>query len=99
MPRSTPPPEWVLAERRRIGDRIRAARLYANLTQEAVANRIEMDRPSYNRVEQGHSSPLLDTLILVADAIGVPLAELLAEDAPARPRRGTQEDRGSTRGT
>lgn len=38
-----------------------------------------MDRPSYNRVEQGHASPLLDTLLLVADAIGVDLADLVRE--------------------
>ncbi|MFB7867009.1 helix-turn-helix domain-containing protein [Streptomyces sp. NPDC056069] len=77
MPRSTPPPEWVLARRRQIGDQIRAARLYANLTQEAVANRIPMDRAGYNRIEQGHASATLDTLILIADTIGVPLAELV----------------------
>ncbi|MDQ0943249.1 helix-turn-helix domain-containing protein [Streptomyces sp. V1I1] len=77
MPRSTPPDTWVLNRRRQIGDQIRAARLYANLTQEAVANQIGMDRPSYNRIEQGHVSPLLDTLLLVADAIGVDLADLM----------------------
>lgn len=76
MPRSTPPAPWVLTRRQQIGDQIRAARLYANLTQEEVANRIGMDRPSYNRIEQGHASALLDTLILIADAIGVPLADL-----------------------
>lgn len=79
MPRSTPPDPWVLNRRRQIGDRIRAARIHANLTQEEVANRTGMDRPSYNRVEQGHASPLLDTLLLVADAIGVDLADLVRE--------------------
>ncbi|MEE1813716.1 helix-turn-helix transcriptional regulator [Streptomyces sp. SP18ES09] len=77
MPRSTPPPEWVLARRRQIGDQIRAARLRANLTQEAVANHIPMDRAGYNRIEQGHSAATLDTLILIAHVIGVPLAELV----------------------
>ncbi|MFE6852285.1 helix-turn-helix domain-containing protein [Streptomyces sp. NPDC057674] len=77
MPRSTPPPEWVLARRRQIGDQIRAARLEANLSQDAVANRIPMDRASYVRIEQGQAAALLDTLLLIADAIGVPLAELV----------------------
>lgn len=44
-----------------------------------MVNRIGMDRASYVRIEQGQSSPLLDTLILVADAIGVPLAHLVRE--------------------
>ena len=77
MPRSNPPPDWVVARRRQIGDQIRAARLHANLTQEAVANAIPMERPNYNRIEQGHSAATLDTLLLLADVIGVPLAELV----------------------
>lgn len=77
MPRSTPPPEWVLARRRQIGDQIRAARLRANLTQEQVAHAIPMDRATYNRIEQGHSAATLDTLLLIAHVIGVPLADLV----------------------
>lgn len=38
-----------------------------------------MDVASYSRIEQGHASPLLDTLIRIADAIGVPLADLVRE--------------------
>lgn len=79
MPRSVPPSDWVIARRRAIGDRVRAARLYANLTQETVAARTGMDRAAYNRIEQGHASPLLDSLILIADAIGVPLADLVRQ--------------------
>jgi transcriptional regulator with XRE-family HTH domain len=77
VPRSTPPPDWVTARRRQIGAQIRAARLHANLTQEAVANSTDIDRPSIVRIEQGQQSATLDSLILIADAIGVPLAELV----------------------
>lgn len=73
------PPEHLLARRRRIADQIRAARLERNLTQEQVALRVGMERPNYVRIEQGQSSPLLDTLLLIADAIGVPLAHLVRE--------------------
>ncbi|MEU5974968.1 helix-turn-helix transcriptional regulator [Streptomyces sp. NPDC047315] len=77
MPRSTPPPAWVIDRRRAIGDQIRAARLHRDLTQERVALTTGMDRATYNRIEQGHSSALLDSLILIADAIGVPLEDLV----------------------
>ncbi|MFB7364148.1 helix-turn-helix domain-containing protein [Streptomyces hydrogenans] len=77
VPRSAPPPDWVLDRRRQVGDRIRAARLHANLTQEAVAHRVPMDRSTYIRIEQGQSAATLDTLLLVADVIGVPLAHLV----------------------
>ena len=77
MPRSVPPPAWVITRRRAIGDHIRAAREAAELTQQQVAERIQMDRATYNRIEQGHSSAMLDSLIRIADAIGVPLSDLV----------------------
>jgi transcriptional regulator with XRE-family HTH domain len=67
----------VLTERRAVGERIRAARLHANLTQEAVALAAETDRSSVVRIERGQQSPTLDTLIRLARAIGVSLAELV----------------------
>ncbi|MEU0375202.1 helix-turn-helix transcriptional regulator [Streptomyces sp. NPDC006283] len=54
-------------------------RVQANLTQETVAHRAEMDRATYNRIEQGHSAALIDTLIRTADVIGVPLSDLVRE--------------------
>lgn len=77
MPRSSASPDWVLARRRAVGERIRDARVHASLTQEAVALAIPMDRASYVRIELGQASPVLDTLIAIADAIGVPLKELV----------------------
>ena len=77
MPRSVPPPDWVLTRRRAIGDHIRTARLAAGLTQEQVALRIGMDRATYNRIEMGHSAALLDSLIRIADALGVDLSDLV----------------------
>jgi len=73
----TPPPDWVVARRRVVGDQIRAARLHVNLTQEKLAELAGMDRQAINRIEQGHASPILDTLIRIADALGVPLADLV----------------------
>ncbi|MFG2638560.1 helix-turn-helix domain-containing protein [Streptomyces sp. NPDC048362] len=72
-----PPPDWVLARRRLVGDRIRDARLHANLTQERLAERAGMDRQAVNRIEQGHQSPILDNLFRIADALNVPLADLV----------------------
>jgi transcriptional regulator with XRE-family HTH domain len=77
VPSASPPPDWVLQERRQVGERIRAARINANLTQERVALAAEIDRPSVVRIEQGQQSPTLDTLIRLARVIGVPLSELV----------------------
>ncbi|MEU0370658.1 helix-turn-helix transcriptional regulator [Streptomyces sp. NPDC006283] len=79
MPRLTHPDDRVIARRRAVGDRIRHVREHHNLTQLDVCGRSGIDVATYSRIEQGHSSPLLDTLIRIADAIGVPLAELVRE--------------------
>ncbi|WP_372352677.1 helix-turn-helix domain-containing protein [Streptomyces sp. KL116D] len=76
MPPAPPSPR-VLAARRAIGDRIRAARLHANLTQEGLAERAGLDRQAVNRIEQGHASPYVDTLISIAIALDVPLRDLV----------------------
>lgn len=70
-------PEWVRARRREIGDHIRAARQDAQLTQERVALQAGIERHNLNRIEQGHAAARLDTLLRIADAIGVPLADLV----------------------
>lgn len=77
---SAPPPDWVIARRRAIGDRIRVARLDRNFTQERLAERAGVDRQAINRIEQGHQSPRLDTLLLLADALGMPLSALLRDE-------------------
>lgn len=77
MPRPTQPDDRVIARRRAVGEQIRRVREHHNLTQQQVCERSGVDIATYSRIEQGHSSPLLDTLIRIADAIGCPLAELV----------------------
>jgi transcriptional regulator with XRE-family HTH domain len=48
-----------------------------NLSQEALAERAGIDRQAINRIELGHQSPILDTLIRIADALDVPLRDLV----------------------
>ncbi|MBE4735668.1 helix-turn-helix domain-containing protein [Streptomyces caniscabiei] len=74
---SAPPPDRVLERRRAIGDHIRAARLASGLTQEKLADLSGMDRQSINRIEQGHQAAIIDNLIRISDALGVPLADLV----------------------
>ncbi|MDT0567935.1 helix-turn-helix transcriptional regulator [Streptomyces sp. DSM 3412] len=77
MSRPTPPDDRVLARRRQVGEQIRRVREHHNLTQPDVCGRSGIDIATYSRIEQGHSSPLLDTLIRIADAIGVELVDLV----------------------
>jgi transcriptional regulator with XRE-family HTH domain len=77
VPRPLQPDDRVLTRRREVGEQIRRVREHHNLTQHQVCGRSGIDVASYSRIEQGHSSPKLDTLIRIADAIGCPLADLV----------------------
>ncbi|MER7696148.1 helix-turn-helix transcriptional regulator [Streptomyces sp. NPDC096095] len=72
--------ERVLARRRRVGARVRAAREHAGLTLEEVWLRSGIRITTISDIEQGHRSPRLDTLIRIADAIGVPLEVFVREE-------------------
>lgn len=71
------PPAWVLPRRRAIGMQIRAARKAAGLTQDQLGERINRDVKSISRWENAHRAPDLNDLLLIANALGVPLAELV----------------------
>lgn len=72
-----PLPEWVVTRRQAIGSHVRAARTDAKLSQEKLGELAGLDRKTINRVEQGTYSTLLDHLLLIADALHVPLADLI----------------------
>lgn len=79
VPRVIPPDPRIVERRRKIAARIRDARLHANLSQQDVVTHTGMDRSAYQDIEHGRTSPLLDNLLRIADAIGVPLADLVRE--------------------
>ena len=79
-----PPRPERLARRRAIGERIRIARKGAGLSQLGVAEQVGISVDNYGRIERGQSSPTLDTLLGIADAIGAPLSELVREGSPGR---------------
>jgi transcriptional regulator with XRE-family HTH domain len=70
-------PDWVPARRREIGDRLRTARLQAGLTQLQLGERVGRDHRTIHRWEYAHRIPNLEDLLLIADALNVPLADLV----------------------
>ncbi|MGW0795211.1 helix-turn-helix domain-containing protein [Streptomyces sp. NPDC002692] len=77
MSRPARPDDRVLTRRREVGAQIRRVREHHNLTQLEVCSRSGIDVATYSRIEMGHSSPLLDTLIRISDAIGCELSDLV----------------------
>lgn len=86
VPTPDPPTSDEELTRRRayrlaFGDVIRDARRAAGITQEQVADRAETSRPTIARIEGGTHSTTLDRLWAIADAVGVPAAELVERTA------------------
>lgn len=77
MLRDPPDDAWLLRERQRIGKCIRDARMDRNLTQERVFLAASMNRAYYQQIEAGTANPTLDTLLRIAQAIGVTISDLL----------------------
>ncbi|MFJ8844361.1 helix-turn-helix domain-containing protein [Streptomyces cyaneofuscatus] len=88
------PPARVRARRLQIADQLRTVRIHARLTQETVSLRAGIGLDTYNRIEQGRASPMLDTLIKIADAIGVPLEDFVRDVRPPlrREQQGPPSD-------
>ena len=74
------------AERlRQLGDRVRDLRIHANLTQEAFAEMTNINRRTLQRIERGTSDPSYSALTRIADALGIPLSDLIRSSEPQPP--------------
>jgi transcriptional regulator with XRE-family HTH domain len=67
------------------GDRIRHLRESRNISQEAFAEAAGMDRAGYGRIERGQVDVRLSTIARIAEALELPMADLLEQ--PERSRR------------
>lgn len=66
-----------------VGANVRILRLRANLSQEALAVRMGVDRAYVSGLEMGRRNPTVITLWHTAEALGVRAAALLDEGAAA----------------
>jgi transcriptional regulator with XRE-family HTH domain len=86
------------------GQVVRARRLSLGMSQEDLATRAKWSRQSIVRIETAVHSPHLDRVFVLADILGVSVAELFADvdrvgtdmrgpDAVARPTRSHRRER------
>lgn len=69
-------PAWIRDARQQQGDRIRRARLYANLTQERLAERTELGRATIQRIEAGDGIKYVH-LLVIARALDLRVTDLV----------------------
>ncbi|MFD0074237.1 helix-turn-helix domain-containing protein [Streptomyces sp. NPDC127166] len=70
-------PEWIIRAQQALGLRVRDARLYADLTQEELAERAGIDRSTLQRIERGQNDAKFSHLLRVARALNLPTRDLL----------------------
>lgn len=71
--------------RRRFGTNLRRCRLAAGLSQEEVAERMDVDRAHVSSMERGQQNVTLSTLGFVAQALKIDPAALLAPTLETAP--------------
>ncbi|MEH6809809.1 MAG: helix-turn-helix transcriptional regulator [Hyphomonas oceanitis] len=80
------------AHKEQIAAAIRAARRAKGLTQEALAERINRSSASLSNLERAQALPSLDTLILIAAALDVPISNLVEGPTKGRKSRSRIRD-------
>lgn len=63
-----------------IGKRIKEARLNMNLTQEELAEKVNIDPKFVSHLERGVGFPSLETFIKIAEALKVSMDSLITDD-------------------
>ncbi len=74
--RRNPRPDWVRSKQIALGRRIRDLRLAAELSQDQLAERMGVERRTIQRYEGAVTDPRYADLLLLADALRVPVTEL-----------------------
>jgi transcriptional regulator with XRE-family HTH domain len=69
----------TLLSRMEIYERIRSIRLAKNLTQEYMAEQLDIDVANYGRLERGKSKIDIERLKRIADILSVSLEEMVSE--------------------
>ena len=63
----------------RVSARLRKLRIERELSQDALAKKAGLERKTINRIENGHFSPALDTIVRLSVALGITPSALLAK--------------------
>jgi transcriptional regulator with XRE-family HTH domain len=70
-----------------LGNKIKALRKELNLSQDELAEKINIDGRQISRYENDKMNPSIDVLIKLADAFNISVDYLLFDDIPKKPLR------------
>ena len=82
----------------KMGKRMKYKRQIKSMNQEDIAKAVQISPSYYGNIERGNRVPSVDTLVAIANALGVGVDFLLADSLTvANPQRTEQETRVLTR--
>lgn len=81
------PRERAAAVKALVGSRIAEVRRTKGVSQEQLAAKLDVSTQWLSRLENGHENATIETLVRVANAVGVRVAELFDEGEPAPPSK------------
>ncbi len=67
-------------ELRRLGERVREQRRTCGLTQEALAESLDLSVAYVSLIERGGRNPPYTTVVAIARALGVPTSRIVVDD-------------------
>lgn len=76
----------------KMGKRMKYKRQTKNMNQEELAKRVQISPSYYGNIERGSRVPSVDTLVAIANALGVGTDFLLADSLEAVNRQRTQQE-------
>lgn len=74
----------------RFGQRVRQLRKEMGVSQEAFAYTIQIDRSYFGSIERGERNVSLENICIIADGLGVSIADLFLFDALVLPELPTE---------
>lgn len=77
-----------------IGKRIKKNRLSCGITQEVLAEKVNVSIPHISRIENGFSSPSLQTLVDICNVLGITIDDLMQDSLPAAKMRFNRQLEG-----
>ncbi len=79
-PKSKTPKDPRREDLRRLGERVREQRRNRGLTQEALAESLDLSVAYVSLIERGGRNPPYTTVVAIARALGVPPSRIVADE-------------------
>ena len=79
-PKTKNPRDPRREELRRLGERVRDQRRSRGLTQEALAESLDLSVASVSLIERGGRNPPYTTVVAIARALGIPTSRIVADE-------------------